>query len=122
MGLAISNAHAGLKFGDKDTIHNLGNTTLKGPNGEQLYFGRLTTMKSFALPYTIEDKGYVLGVVGDYQRYYNMPDSEFIAQAQAEGTLPNPLPPYEMDELDYAFGHALWIFLACSSFQISGCN
>jgi len=112
VAFTITNAHAGLKFGGDDTIRQIGTTSLQGPNGEQLYIGRLTTMRSFALPYTIEDKGYVLGVTGDYKRYYIMPEGEFLKQAQQEGLLPTPLPPYEIDNITWALGHSLWIALA----------
>jgi hypothetical protein len=112
LSLIVTSANAGLKFGDDDTIHNIGTTTLQSPNGEQLYIGRLTTMKSFVLPYSIEDKGYVLGVVGDYKRYYNIPNGEFLEQAQKEGLLPSPLPTYEVDSIYWMIGHSLWILIA----------
>jgi hypothetical protein len=107
----VTSANAGLKFGEDDMIHNIGTTTLQGPSGEKLYIGRLTTMKVFLLPYSIEDKGYVLGVVGDNTRYFNFPDGEFLEQAQKEGLLPSPMPTYEVDSIYWMIGHSLWILL-----------
>lgn len=104
-------ASAALKFGDEDKIRFIANTTLEGPKGERLYLARRLTTKSFLLPYTIEDNGFVLGVSGDSTRYFDFPENERLAEIQKAGHLPSPLPIYELDLADVLFGRSLWIVL-----------
>ena len=57
------------------------------------------------------DDGYVLGLQGDATGYYPMPTGKDLSDLQAEGVLPEPLPPYSISTVDYALGYSLWIFL-----------
>ncbi|GEM_PF-332153 len=104
-------ASAGLKFGTDESIRFVANITLKGPAGERLYLARKITTKSFLLPYTVKDDGFVIGISGESKKYFPMPQGERLLKLQEEGYLPNPLPAYTLETLDWAFGHALWLTL-----------
>lgn len=98
-------------FGDKEAIRFIANTTIPSPTGERLFLGRRVLTKSFGLPYNTIDEGYVLGVSGSSSKYYPLPEGNKLTQLQSMGYLPNPLPAYEQDWLDYVFGHLLWFFV-----------
>jgi hypothetical protein len=100
-------AHARLSFGTQDTINHLQDINAKGPNGEALYLGFLTSTHSFLLPYSMSDGGYVLGIKGVSDKFYK-PPKEKIEQMQRAGVLPSRLPVYRRTTLDYIFGYALW--------------
>ena len=59
----------------------------------------------------IRDGGYILGVQGDSQRYYNLPPAKEVERLQRMGMLPNPLPAYRMEFTDYAYGYLFWPML-----------
>lgn len=111
IALCTSTAQAGMKFGSTEKIQHVASVELKGPKGESLFLGRLVEEKHFALPYTIEDRGFVLGVSGE-PRYFDLPRGEELEHFQRAGKLPKPLPPYHMDVPTLLLGHALWIALA----------
>ena len=111
MALSSSEAHAKLFFGDRESIHFLEDLKLKGPKGESLYLGYMTTMHCFLLPYSLSTTGYVLGVKGESDRYYKLPEDR-VAQLQQAGMLPNPLPRYRFTSVDYLLGYSLWPALA----------
>lgn len=110
--LGAPEAKAALKFGTGEHIRFVANMTLTGPEGERLYLARKLTMRSFALPYLIEDDGFVFGVSGESGRYYELPKPSQVEALQKAGHLPVPLPTWEMSVGDRLFGHSLWIFLA----------
>ena len=113
LALVHGQAHAAFKFGSSEKIRFVAATSLQGPGGETLFIGRMVTQRSFGLPYTIEDHGFVLGISGESKRYYPMPQGEQLAALQQAGHLPTPLPAFELDTLDLLFGHLLWITLLC---------
>ena len=96
------------KFGKTETIHHIQDVKITGQNNEELYLGHMTRVQNFLLGMYIEDAGYVLGVKGDSKRYYQMPEGEQLARLQRNGSLPDPLPTYEIATLDYVFGYSLW--------------
>lgn len=111
LALFHAQAHAAFKFGSSETIRFVAETSLQGPGGEKLYLGRMVATRSFGLPYTIKDQGYVLGISGESRRYYPLPQGAQLAALQQAGRLPTPLPPFELDTLDLLFGHLLWVTL-----------
>lgn len=107
-----TNAYAGrMVFGDKESIRFIANTTLTSPSGERLFLGRRVLTHNFILPYSSEDEGYVFGVSGESSKYYPLPSGEKLSQIQSLGYLPNPLPQYEEDWLDFTLNHFLWFSL-----------
>jgi hypothetical protein len=109
--LPVGSAHA-LRFGEDRRVHFLQDVSLKSVEGEALYLGYLTKTLFVAAGVYITDGGYVLGVNGDTKKYYPMPTGEELARLQKAGSLPDPLPPYSIDFVDYLFGYSLWIVLA----------
>lgn len=109
--LVHAQAHAAFKFGSSETIRFVAATSVQGQGGETLYLGRMVAMRSFGLPYAIEDRGFVLGISGESRRYYPLPQGEQLAALQRAGHLPTPLPAFALDTLDLLFGHLLWLTL-----------
>src|SRR5438874_1978432 len=91
-------AHATLYFGTWDKVQRLQDLTEKGPKGEALTLGYVTTTHSFMLPYKMTGD-YVLIVkasardprAGDV--FHRLPQEQ-IEKMQRAGALPNPLPAY----------------------------
>lgn len=112
--LAVSgqDAHAA-KFGTRDSYQHLQDLTEKGPKGEALALGYVTTTHSFILPYKMTGE-YALLVRGSGRDlfagrdiYHTLPQ-EKIEQMQRAGALPNPLPPARHTILDYLGAYILW--------------
>lgn len=99
-------------FGAGEEIAQLADARLQGPYDEALFIGRKTTTKCLLLPYSFSDDGYVLGIADEPGRYYQFPDADFVRAAQAEGLLPDPLPPSHVHFSDYLWGHVLWLVVA----------
>jgi hypothetical protein len=76
-----------------------------------LFLGRMIETKSFLLPYSVKDQGFVLGVSTESARYFDMPSDDALQAMQREGLLPAPLPGYELATVDLFFGNLLWIFI-----------
>ena len=85
---------------------------LKGPNGERLFLGYMTKTQNFVAGIYIVDAGYALGVRGDREHFFRMPEADEVARYQRGGLLPNPLPPYKLNPFDYLFGYSLWLIVA----------
>jgi tetratricopeptide (TPR) repeat protein len=100
---------AKLWFGTQDYLVKLQDVDIKGPGGEALYLGYKYSFHCFALPYYATNDGYILGVRGQ-DRFLKL-DQARIQSFQASGSLPSPLPPYELSLIDYAMGYSLWIVL-----------
>lgn len=98
----------GQLIGDEQTVHFLQPVTVKGPNGEALDLGYRTTTTWFLLGVAVRPQGYVLVPQGDYRHYFSLSPDE-VKQYQAQGGLPNPLPPYQLSFSDYLTGYSLWI-------------
>lgn len=112
VSLSAAPAYAAkMLFGTKDYLNRLQDTDIKGANGEALYLGYIISHHSLIAPYSMTDRGYVLGVVGQPDRFYPL-DAATIARLQGQRLLPTPLPPYSPSAFDYIFGHLAWIILA----------
>jgi hypothetical protein len=107
MAMSGKDAHARFSFGTDDTIHHLQDLKVEGKDGEALYLGFLTSTHSFLLPYSMSDRGHVLGVKGARDKYYKLP-KEMLETMQLAGLLPKQLPAYKRPKSDYLFGYALW--------------
>jgi hypothetical protein len=102
---------AKLRFGADQRIEFVQAVSLRGPNEEELFLGRMVETKSFLLPYSVKDQGFVLGVTSDSARYFDMPSDDALQAMQREGLLPTPLPQYELAAVDLFFGNLLWVFI-----------
>jgi hypothetical protein len=107
MAASGQDAHAWV-FGTKDTVHHLQPLKEKGPNGEPLVLGFLTSTHAFLLPYSMSDGGYVIVVKsGSSNTFYRLPTDK-IEQFQRSGALPTPLPVYRKTTIDYLGAYVLW--------------
>jgi hypothetical protein len=114
MAVSSQDAHATLYFGTWDKVQHLQDLNERGPKGEALSLGYVTTTHSFMLPYKMSGD-YVLvvrssardirGGAGDV--FHRLP-KEKIAQMQRAGALPNPLPAYRHTIFDYLMATILW--------------
>jgi uncharacterized protein len=77
--------------------------------GRKLWLARKIRTENFMLPYMVVDDGYVLSE--SFNSYIAL-DEAAIKEYQAQGLLPNPLPPFKLQLGDYAWGYSLWILLA----------
>lgn len=114
--LISSNTYAkGLfRFGDQDSLHFLEDVKLKGAKEEALYLGYRTTTKFFLAGVYLTDHGYVLPAKknedSQVESYYTLTDEQ-ITSYQSEGLLPEPLPEYKIEMLDYLIGYSLWLLI-----------
>ena len=113
VAMSCRDAHAA-RFGTRDSFQHLQDLSAKGPKGEALSLGYVTTTHSFILPYKMTG-GYVLVVKGSGKDLAGRPvdvydtlPQEKIAQMQRAGALPNPLPAYRRTILDYLVAYMLW--------------
>jgi hypothetical protein len=114
MAVSSQDAHATLLFGTWDKVQHLQDLNEKGPKGEALALGYVTTTHSFMLPYRLS-RDYVLVVKasardlrgGAVNVFHRLP-KEKIEQMQRAGALPNPLPAYRHTIVDYLMGYILW--------------
>lgn len=102
----------GYMFGKEEKLHCIADVPLKGPKEEALCVAYKTTMYAVLAPAYFRDDGYVLALKGGGNEYYPMPEGADLVALQASGSLPSPLPPYQIPALDYAFGYLLWSALA----------
>jgi hypothetical protein len=110
MLLAPSAANAAGRFGKSEEIDRIAPVALVGPSGEHLFLAHKVTTLWFMAGVYMKDDGYVLGVEGQDKAYYALPP-EKMALAQKAGLLPNPLPAYEIQPIQYLLGYSLWIVL-----------
>jgi hypothetical protein len=113
MAVSGQGAHAA-QFGTEDSYQRLQDLDQKGPKGEALSLGYVTTTHSFILPYKMTGD-YVLLVRGGGRDLSGRPinilhklPQDKIAQMQRAGALPNPLPPYRHTIFDYLGAYVLW--------------
>ncbi|MHB1102470.1 MAG: hypothetical protein ACYC0C_06780 [Devosia sp.] len=111
LALGATPAQAAFTFGAEESLHALVDVAVVGENGEALALGYKTSTQNFLLPYSISDDGYVLIVKGEKGKYYDIGDEQ-LANWQASGLMPDPLPPYEIAFVDRILGYALWPTLA----------
>jgi hypothetical protein len=102
----------GYMFGKEEKLHCIADVPLKGPQKEPLCVAYKTTMYAVLAPAYFRDDGYVLAVKRAGNEYYPMPEGAELAAFQVSGSLPSPLPPYQIPTLDYVFGYVLWSALA----------
>ncbi len=98
-------------FGAKETVRIVAVTGIPAENGVNYNLGRKLTLKAFLLPYAVEDGGYVLVAADDPKKFFPMPAGPKLATLQANGFLPNPLPPVKLKLSDYLVGYLLWWLL-----------
>jgi hypothetical protein len=118
-GFAVAPANAAGKIGQEETIRHLQDVEVKGAQGEKLYLGYMTRTWNLFAGVWLEDAGYVLGVAGDSRAYYELVPDE-LKRFQAAGLLPDPLPPYRLDALDYVGGYLLWWVMLASGLWMLG--
>lgn len=105
-------SHAGtFRFGTKQEIRRLQDVTLLGPQDEDLFLGHLVETHFFILGTHVKDSGYVLGINGNRDGFYSMPEGGNLEVLQTANTLPKTLPPYKLSTFDYVIGYSLWLFL-----------
>lgn len=97
-------------FGSEDTVRQVVQTDIIGPQQESLYLGYRYTTMHFIAGITMIKQGYVLGIKGDSSQYYSL-TPEIIQYYQSTGQLPTPLPNYELTFFDYFHGYSLWFLL-----------
>ncbi len=85
---------------------------MKGPNGEALFLGYALEIDYFLLGTKMVDKGYVIGVSGVRDGFYNLPDAQKIQAARRTGMLPREFPAYTISPTQYALGYSLWLAIA----------
>ena len=130
MAVPGQDAHAA-RFGTRDSYQHLQDLNERGPKGEALSLGYVTTTHSFILPYKMTGE-YALLVRGSGRDLNGRPTDVFhrlpqekIAQMQRAGALPNPLPPYRHTIFDYLWAYILWwcipvTFAVVALFQMLG--
>jgi hypothetical protein len=111
LGISASARAGTFFFGTQDTIQFVANTTIPGPGQNRLFLAHRVTMKALLLPYYVESNGYVLGISGEPKKYIPLPSGAELADLQAKGLLPKPLPPPELGWFDYLLGYSLWLAL-----------
>jgi len=106
-------AQAGsLRFGKDTQIIKLQDIRMKGPKGEELYLGYLLETDYFVLGTGVQDKGYVIGIKGQDDGFYRIPDAQKVQIAKNTGLLPREFPAYTITPLQYAIGYSLWLSIA----------
>jgi hypothetical protein len=102
----------GYMFGKEEKLQCIVDVPLKGPKDEALCVAYKTTVYAVFAPAYFHDDGYVLALKDRGNDYYPMPEGTELSALQASGSLPSPLPPYQIPLFDYAFGYLLWGALA----------
>jgi hypothetical protein len=123
LGLIISlpqTAQAGsFRFGKDTTIVKIGDIKLTGPDGEALYLAHLIETNFFILGTHLTDKGYIIGIQGEHNKFYPMPEESKVKLAQQAGLLPEVFPEYKISPMKYAIGYSLWILLIVTGGWVS---
>lgn len=101
----------GLSFGDQDKLSFIQEVKLKGAKGEVLHLGYRITTKFFLAGVWLTDQGYILADKNNKEKAYYTLTADQMSSYQAKGLLPNPLPKYEIQPMDYVFGYSLWLLL-----------
>ena len=109
--LTSAPASATMFFGHKEELHRIVDVGLKGKGGEKLFLAYKTDTYFFVAGVSVIDQGYFLGIDDKPDSYYPMPTGNSLAEYQAKGLLPNPLPQYSLSIGDRLVGYSLWIML-----------
>jgi hypothetical protein len=113
MAMSGQDAHAA-RFGTRDSYQHIQDLNEKGPKGEALALGYVTTTHSFILPYKMTGEYALLvrgggrDLSGRPMNVYDTLSKEKIEQMQRAGALPNPLPAYRHTIVDYLMAYLLW--------------
>src|SRR4051812_43903577 len=106
MAVSAEDAHA-LRFGTRDSVQRLQDISVRGPNGEALSLGYVTTTHSFLLPYKMTGdyvlvvRGQAKDLNGRARDVFHKLTNEKIGQMQRAGVLPRVsegLPPLDLRE------------------------
>jgi hypothetical protein len=100
-----------MMFGNDESISCIVDVELKGAQDEALCLAHKHSKLFVVAGVWVSDDGYVLGVKGKADTYYPLPPPDALKAIQADGLLPDPLPPYSLSMWDYAFGYSLWIVI-----------
>jgi hypothetical protein len=99
-----------LLFGNDETLTCIQHVEVKGPKDEPLCLAYKTTKVFFGAGIYLKDDGYVLRIENDAKHYFPL-TADQTEKLQAASLLPNPLPPYTIPFIEYAFGYSLWIVI-----------
>ena len=130
MAVSSQDAHA-LRFGTRDSVQRLQDLRVRGPDGEALSLGYVTTTHSFMLPYQMTGdyvlvvRGQAKDLNGRARDVFHKLTNEKIGQMQRAGVLPNPLPAARHTIFDYLMGYVLWwsfplVFVCIGFFSMLG--
>jgi hypothetical protein len=98
------------RFGKDETVECIVDVPLKGPNGESLCVAHKTSTYWFIAGVYLTDDGHVLKITGE-EAYLSMPTGTALGEFQAAGSLPAPLPGYEIPTQQYLLAYSLWIIM-----------
>jgi len=101
-----------LMFGKDETLTCVQPVTLKGANDEALCLAYKTSKYFVGAGVYLKDDGYVLKSMASPDTYYQVPEGAELKAFQADGLMPDPLPPYSVPFVEYLFGYSLWILVA----------
>lgn len=104
-------------IGKDERVKKIQDLEVKGPIGEELFLAYKTTSQFLFFGLYLSDDGYVLGIKGQYGRYYPL-SSKQINDLQEAGQLPSPLPAYKIPWTDYLIGYSLWFILPLILFRL----
>lgn len=100
-----------LLFGTEDDLNCIVDIPLKGASNEALCLGFRVSLHFVGAGIYTSDEGYILRPKNDSKSYYPMPTGDELADYQAHGMIPSPLPSYSVPVWDYLFGFSLWIII-----------
>jgi hypothetical protein len=98
-----------LMFGKDETLTCVQDIALKGASDEPLCLAFKTSKYFVGAGVYLKDDGYVLRSTTAKDTYYPMPEGAELKAFQAQGLMPDPLPPYSVPAVEYLFGYSLWL-------------
>lgn len=105
-------AHAGkMFFGADEKLHVIAPTEMKSSSGAPLYLCFKTYSYFFVAGlYATSERVICDGELS--KSYWPMPEPARLKEFQAAGLVPDPLPDYQVDTIEYIFGYSMWILIA----------
>jgi hypothetical protein len=103
-----SEARTTYHFGKEESIYKIQETDLHDADGKPLDLAYKITTSYFFAGLFVHDDGYVLQSRENRKSYYSLPAAR-IAEFQASGFLPKPLPRYSISFFDYLIGYSFWL-------------
>lgn len=110
VSIAAADARSTIMIGSEEVLRPLQDVRLQNGNGEPLYLGYRISFHWLGLPYAVSNDGYILGMKG--KTSHIVIGQGRLAEWQAQGHLPSPLPSYRLGIADHLLGNLLWIVLA----------